>query len=59
MLNTLGVLLNNKCNLSCDYCYIKHGNQELSYEIFCKAITRFFTDCQPQFQPNIIPTIFF
>lgn len=56
MFNTLGVLVNNQCNLLCDYCYVQQGKQSLSFDIFRKALKYFVSQCQPP--KNIKPAIF-
>lgn len=59
MISTLGVMLNNKCNLSCDYCYIGHGNESITFDKFSKALKYFISIYQVNPQLQITPCILF
>ncbi len=32
--------LTNRCNLACRYCYARHGQEDMSFETACQAISR-------------------
>ena len=55
---TLVVLLTNRCNKDCSFCFMSKGTRELSYSDFVTSFQMFYYDMESRYTENRYSIVF-